>query len=145
MTQSEAIEILKKVNPDLEDTDLNLHPEDRPKIREWVAALRSGEYSQTDGQLYSAGSDDDDHEYIPEGYCCLGVYCRKVLGIAGDMKKPNNDSAEFPSDIGANMPISAAVQRSLAELNDGHTLSFSRRIKMNFEEIANLVEAVYLA
>lgn len=43
--------------------------------REWVSALRSGEYRQIDSQLTDGAG----------GYCCLGVLC-KVLGKTdGDM------------------------------------------------------------
>lgn len=34
--------------------------------KKWVAALRSGEYSQTDGAL---------HKPANNGFCCLGVAC----------------------------------------------------------------------
>jgi hypothetical protein len=39
----------------------NPNPE---RLRKWVEALRSGEYSQTKGRLRT-----------DEGYCCLGVAC----------------------------------------------------------------------
>jgi hypothetical protein len=38
-------------------------------IETWVTALESGEYSQCEGALYNG-----------EGYCCLGVYAKVVLG-----------------------------------------------------------------
>ena len=43
--------------------------------RKWWAALRSGEFQQTEGRLHrteSGGCDDWGQEYVP-GYCCLGV------------------------------------------------------------------------
>jgi hypothetical protein len=42
-------------------------PED---IKTWVDALESGEYPQTTGSLCNT-----------EGYCCLGVYAKVVLGL----------------------------------------------------------------
>lgn len=48
----------------------------------WVAALRSGEYKQCDGQLAS-----------PNGYCCLGVAC-KAVGASDDVLD-NRVSREF--------------------------------------------------
>jgi hypothetical protein len=38
-------------------------------IETWVTALESGEYDQCKGALYNG-----------EGYCCLGVYTKVVLG-----------------------------------------------------------------
>ena len=43
-----------------------------PEIKaQWVSALRSGEYKQTDGTLHRVISVSADGE----GYCCLGVLC----------------------------------------------------------------------
>jgi hypothetical protein len=42
-------------------------------IETWVTALESGEYSQCEGALYNG-----------EGYCCLGVYAKVVLGYSDD-------------------------------------------------------------
>jgi hypothetical protein len=39
-------------------------------IETWVTALESGEYDQCEGALYNG-----------EGYCCLGVYAKVVLGL----------------------------------------------------------------
>ena len=36
----------------------------------WITALRSGEYKQTIGRLFSG-----------KGYCCIGVFCKAVEGI----------------------------------------------------------------
>lgn len=38
----------------------------------WLKALRSGEYSQTPGQLGVETSNNEDNA---NGYCCLGVLC----------------------------------------------------------------------
>jgi hypothetical protein len=42
-------------------------------IETWVTALESGEYSQGKGALVSN-----------EGYCCIGVYAKVVLGLYDD-------------------------------------------------------------
>lgn len=42
-----------------------------PKQKEWVAALRSGEYKQGKCRLYTPSSDS---------YCCIGV-AAKVVGV----------------------------------------------------------------
>lgn len=46
---------------------LDMNPEVRAQ---WCAALRSGEYKQTDEALRRLPGDTGGH---PEGYCCLGV------------------------------------------------------------------------
>lgn len=40
--------------------------------RRWVAALRSGKYKQSEGQLREV---DYDNDRAVLGYCCLGVLC----------------------------------------------------------------------
>jgi hypothetical protein len=42
-------------------------------IETWVTALESGEYSQCRLALHN-----------PDGYCCLGVYAKVVLGYSDD-------------------------------------------------------------
>lgn len=76
----------------------------------WVAALRSGEYTQTKGYLKTA-----------DGYCCLGVLCEiavqdgiveqtmtspEVFTAQGDQLSPEhyafgeyNDTAELPTVV----------------------------------------------
>jgi uncharacterized protein YeaC (DUF1315 family) len=52
-----------------------------PEIKQkWISALRSGEYEQGDGKLYSG-----------QGYCCLGVLCDLY-------SKENNLKWEFRGD-----------------------------------------------
>lgn len=43
----------------------------------WVAALRSGDYLQGQGQLKPL-FDSNENEYSTPHYCCLGVYCDAV-------------------------------------------------------------------
>jgi len=45
--------------------------------KKWVAALRSGKYTQASGELYNTFFDDEDNPY--DGYCCLGV-AEKIMG-----------------------------------------------------------------
>lgn len=48
-----------------------------PEIKErWVAALRSGDYTQTRGALHRVEDyTDTAGEFYPAGMCCLGVLC----------------------------------------------------------------------
>src|SRR5438067_2342849 len=44
--------------------------------KKWVAALRSGEYTQCTGRLHIKG----------DGYCCLGVACDLYQKEVGDLE-----------------------------------------------------------
>lgn len=113
---------------------------------QWVAALRSGEYKQTDGTLHRTAGDD-------EGYCCLGVLC-DIAVKAGVIRSLNEGSREvFETGTGWEAGVlPAKVQRwagldsdnpmvrrntngryesSLASLNDDGC---------SFGEIADLIE-----
>lgn len=48
--------------------------------RAWIAALRSGDYRQGQGQL---------HDPVTDTYCCLGVACR-VLGMPFETEVDND-------------------------------------------------------
>ncbi len=56
--------------------------------RQWVAALRSGDYEQTDGFLYSEG----------EGFCCMGVLCH-----ARGHSLSALDKVGMPEGVGSDM------------------------------------------
>lgn len=43
------------------------------QIDNWIAALRSGNYTQTTGSLRRVG-----HVEHPDGYCCLGVLAEQL-------------------------------------------------------------------
>lgn len=57
----------------------------------WVEALRSGEYTQTSGQLYV--SPEESTVSYPTGYCCLAV-----LGVVMGHKIKDDDSTVFAED-----------------------------------------------
>jgi hypothetical protein len=103
---------------------------------EWVAALRSGEFTQATNKLYNG-----------VGYCCLGVLC-KVLGfkfenaygtcycVVGDIQNTHlptsvMEAAGMCSTSGNfDTPLDSGVD-NLIDMNDsGH----------NFDSIANIIE-----
>lgn len=115
-------------------------------IREWVAALRGGEFTQTTGALHDA-----------MGYCCLGVACETFRRITG---KGRWDSL-YDFDMGdytvgdvlpevvagwlgvdTNPALVSAADPVLAELvlaaslNDEHGYTFA--------DIADAIERTYL-
>lgn len=89
-----------------------------PKQREWLAALRSGQYKQTKGQLSRENS-----------FCCLGVLCV----ISGE---PWNTYYFPPESIAKSFGLRCEnpgpIGRDCGSLNDdGKT----------FAEIADILEA----
>lgn len=114
-----------------------------PEVKEkWLAALRSGDYTQTRTALYKDGS-----------YCCLGVLCEiavqegvplqvRETSIMDTMYKYYNDeSGLLPYEvqtwaglINRNPNTTESPEgypRSMAELNDNG---------WTFEEIADVIE-----
>ena len=84
--------------------------------RIWVEALRSGEYNQVEGALFSANAN---------GYCCLGLKCkldgnlihRKASGWYVD-KTVKLNSANYNSGYINRDTIPQIVQDVLAQYND---------------------------
>lgn len=110
------------------------------RVREWVAALRSGKYAQAKGYLHT-----------PEGFCCLGVACDITPEDLGGWQREGNADqypyadwypyevagvSEFLPDEAVELyrlstEDGAVGAESLATLNDrGYT----------FAEIADVIE-----
>jgi len=95
----------------------------------WLAALRSGDYEQTDGMLC------DSH-----GYCCMGVAGLVCFGLRHQqMASHGNLQAAGCLSMGTWIPgdwtegSPESVQATLAYLNDV--------AKLSFPEIADFIEA----
>jgi len=109
----------------------------KPEIRDrWVTALRSGEFSQGQGQLRSTEADGTFH------HCCLGVLT-ELASRDGALERSMDDYAgcgflpgqvitwaEMDSDDP--MVPGEYEQQSLSSLNDDGT---------SFAEIADMIEA----
>ncbi len=101
----------------------------KKKIRdEWVAALRSGKYTQTQGMLHLGGS-----------YCCLGVLEVVVNGDIEVDKKDNGYVIIHRECGGAAVydnpdasPFTLSAETALTTLND--------TLKKPFPEIADWIE-----
>lgn len=110
----------------------------REVVKEWVAELRSGKYTQGKRLLRSANDE----------YCCLGVLCELAVkhGVIepAELKSPNaygygNGSEWYGALpplvtdwIGLSTAAGGYVSRSLTELNDNGT---------SFAEIADIIES----
>lgn len=69
----------------------------------WIAALRSGEYTQTKGHLclaeeYTAGPPSNRRTY-PPGYCCLGVLCEVAIKEGVDIVKSIHSNPDEKAHI----------------------------------------------
>jgi hypothetical protein len=62
-------------------------------VKKWIAALRSGEYTQGTGALHKQADEDGK----PDTFCCLGVACDVALkqGIPLSRKAPGNYSRNY--------------------------------------------------
>jgi hypothetical protein len=106
------------------------------QLKKWIAALDSGQYSQSGGVL---------HNHL--GYCCLGVGCRVLIPdellrftsgstrfIAGALPDSQPNAPEWLNGI--NDDFRDKTGRTLSPLNDSGGFSFS--------ELATLLELVYI-
>lgn len=105
----------------------------KQEIRKWCKALRSGKYQQGKNTLQSSN-----------GYCCLGVAC--------DIFIPKHLQARVISGrLFGRTPISQRWSPIwLKEINEnfyqitGRNLSHLNDTSFKFDEIADLLEAVYI-
>lgn len=82
----------------------------KPLIKKWVDALRSGEFGQTTGRL---GKVDETGE---ASYCCLGVLCEIALadGLELDRKVDESHKEITFNGFGGLPPIEVAHHAGLA-------------------------------
>jgi hypothetical protein len=98
-------------------------------IETWVTALESGEYSQCTHSLYDG-----------EGYCCLGVYAKVVLGCADE----DILGTRFTIDSAGATEIYREIRVNLF----GEVEIYNKGITMNdsgetFIDIAKMIREVY--
>lgn len=66
------------------------------RIKErWLAALRSGDYEQTDGYLHVKADKSSDTFDVSDGYCCLGVLCELAVADGVIQKQRVNGNSFF--------------------------------------------------
>jgi hypothetical protein len=139
-------------------------------IREWVTALRSGEYQQARNTLHriEANPGAVDEAQRTEGMCCLGVLCDLAVkagvipepGIIGHAAEQNGRYAEYEGDC-AFLPETVRYWAGLAEVAprvnvptegiDGVDYESRNLPDLNdlegygFDQIADLIEGTWLA
>ena len=106
-----------------------------PEIKaKWIAALRSGEYKQTQGVLRDR-----------KGYCCLGVLC-KIYADERGMRWDNRKlSVDDPGDPCGKVPSAqicewAGLPMPNPKIDGGTTLAEENDEGKTFAEIADIIE-----
>lgn len=106
---------------------------------EWIAALRSGDYKQSQHELYDGN-----------GYCCLGVAYKLFHGnMDAHMAKPDGRSenlTDYPEVVnafgfrGPNGDFSKVIGLGFMRGNAVTFIGLNDRKGMTFSEIADLAE-----
>lgn len=110
---------------------------------EWVAALRSGDYLQGTGYLYSDDEDAAATSCAP-GYCCLGVLC----DVAGENITPREalPSLDFLNRTGVRFRDAEGkegTRNPLLSLSEGYSAGVANDARgKTFNEIADMIESV---
>jgi len=120
--------------------------------KEWIEALRSGDYFQGRGYLRQAESVEE--KYVK--YCCLGVLCNiyskqeNIKWIKVGMTDSTYDNY-FAIDVNKGCKDSGALPLVVAEwadlrlsnpiVNGEALINLNDNKKLTFKEIADLIEA----
>lgn len=122
-----------------------------PDIKDrWTAALRSGEYPQTQGVLHRLVGDPKPACTCglceaPVGFCCLGVLCELAVADGIITSTPNSDGIAMVYGLETGvLPLKVVKWAGLDSRNPtigDASLSFYNDIrKYTFDQIADLVE-----
>jgi hypothetical protein len=98
-------------------------------IETWVTALESGEYDQSIGSLYDG-----------EGYCCLGVYAKVVLGYADEdiLSSSSGTDSAGPNDVYDKIQGDTSLVHGVYQ--EGITMNDSGK---SFTDIAKMIREAY--
>lgn len=109
--------------------------------KRWIAALRSGEYQQGQGELKTSSGT----------YCCLGVLCElaKADGVGGwnhlrnfEVNANDLSSGALPAGVREWAGLESSDPRVVNE-SDGqkwHLSSVNDNLQFDFNKIADLIE-----
>ena len=86
-------------------------PHQKKNVRNWIKALRSGDYQQAHGNLWHGGA------YA--GYCCLGVFSHTLRG-----KMPSKNRCFLSPDERHESGLSCEQTLKLVDFNDEDERSF---------------------
>ena len=99
-------------------------------VKRWVAALRSGEYKQTQGQLWSG-----------DGFCCLGVLCDLAAKDGGPQWERDSfaGSSAHPEIAMWNWVVGRGQGRDAIAISERLVEANDRQLK-TFRQIASIIE-----
>jgi len=108
-------------------------------LREWIKALRSGEYKQAKQVLHSTAYNS---------YCCLGVLCKVANVEIDDTIKRNGGDEYIAQDVLEKMEVDLDkfefldIESETAKSHKGQSAFACMNDKLNkdFEYIANFIE-----
>ena len=121
MAEVEQLNVVAELKALVEVENFSLPPNIK---KQWVENLRSGEYEQGEGSLFS-----HDEDWKPR-YCCLGVFYKTVVEC-----NPPIGWGAIRAELATTFPVEASIplviQTLLASINDGG---------MSFSTIADIIE-----
>lgn len=117
-------------------------------MRQWSAALRSGEFEQSRGNLAYTSPDGSTQ------YCCLGVLCELAIRAGVPVKKVEDGYGVTYYDGSAGTPpasvrnwagLGTSILLSLPGIGMRHAFELNDTYKMPFPQIADAVDATFLS
>lgn len=106
-----------------------MNPEVKAK---WIAALRSGEYKQTQGHLR-----------VGDAFCCLGVLCNLHAQAHPEIAAEQTSKDGYmgrDSYLPAEVQVWAGLDTSTGELKGGRSLAVMNDRGSSFKTIADAIE-----
>lgn len=131
-------------------------------IKQWVDALRSGEYKQTTGRLHRIEKEQAWGTVTPAGMCCLGVLCDLAVkagvvqasATGTGLMRYGNETHVLPQAVKewAGFEFDNPYVNHLADFGDGEMENAYEPLSLlnddhglGFPAIADAIEATYLA
>lgn len=108
----------------------------KSNIKKWCKALRSGKYKQTKRFLQDNN-----------GFCCLGVACDIFINKKEQVLKSNKTLYGYvPENQKASPKWLKDIEDEFANITNISLVSLndSSELNMSFDEIADVLEAVYI-
>lgn len=121
---------------------------DKERLKLWVAALRSGEYAQTQGVLQRTNGPD--YQGRPKGFCCLGVACEVAIKNGLEVIKYENDGVVFYNGVDTLLPEAVAtwygyggLLMHIPSFVGVSATAYNDKLGKTFPEIADMIEEEY--
>ena len=111
-----------------------LYNHDRQQIRNWINALRSGQFPQSRFKL------QDD-----KGFCCFGVACKITIPEVLQAKTDDKLLGTIPYEQNAAPKwLTKINMASLRRLGSASLFDLNDNLYFTFKQIADVIEATFL-